>query len=205
MAKYIVIQNSKGGVGKSTMAAIITRYLHELGISVALVDAGSQLNNFNMFEREKDVPFPVVPMTYSNTKTLHYYLAPLDKKYEVIVVDTNSNLPVEEHETFTDLADVVIVPLVADENDVDTTVSHLDRLRKFTKGTNTTLLGLINRYSNTLDYKNRVLDGIARDYGLEVIPVDVRERKVSIQKYRKHTSPIQPDLMELTKYVKSRL
>jgi len=207
MAKIIVVQNTKGGVGKSAISAIIARYLHHLGVNVALVDSGSQLTNVKQAQREEEEPaFPIIPMVASDQDTLIYHLKPLDKIHDVLVIDTNSNIAASERDTFASLADVLVIPLVADESDIQTTIDHLAAIENITLDKGVKVLGVVNKVTNTKVYKEGVLSELNGMYGMKVLDTVIRLKPVDIQNQRKHTcKAIDDTLLQLVEEIKTYL
>lgn len=111
----IIVTNTKGGVGKSTIAVHLAVWLFDQGLDVALLDTDEQATASSWLSKAE----PTLPVyAEREPKKLVASIGRLKKQYEFIVCDTEGNygfigtlLP--------SLADLAIVPLQPSEADVD--------------------------------------------------------------------------------------
>ena len=105
----IVIANSKGGVGKSTIAVHLAAWLHEQKHSVILVDCDHQHSSSDWI---KDAVPELRCVTLSSTDDIMENLPQLKNEAEYIIADgPGSNTDVSRNLLF--IADLAIVPCKA--------------------------------------------------------------------------------------------
>lgn len=110
----IAIANQKGGVSKSTLAAHLTLWFFDQGVSVALLDADEQKTASQWVNRAE----PGIPIVSANdVDAIRQAKGELSHVHQVIVADTPGSSSDAAH-TVTLLSDFVIVPLQASRVDV---------------------------------------------------------------------------------------
>ena len=124
--------NIKGGVGKSTLAANLAVGIHDLGISVALVDCDPQRDAIEPVQRVEpaiEVANPITQSSIAETiktlKTLH----------QIVVVDTPGKSG-EAVKALCRVADIVLVPLQPSKRDLRGTGQTLKYIRVAQKNRN---------------------------------------------------------------------
>jgi chromosome partitioning protein len=110
----IALSNSKGGVGKSTLAAHLTLWLFDHGIRVALLDTDPQQTAARWI-RSADPGVTVT--TASEVDDIRQAKGDLLRQHDVVVADSPGSSGDAAH-TITLLADLVIVPLQPSKPDV---------------------------------------------------------------------------------------
>jgi chromosome partitioning protein len=105
----IVIANSKGGVGKSTIAVHLAAWLHEQGRSVILADCDTQHSSSDWV---KEAVPDLRTVTIDSTNEIMDILPELKKEAEYIIADgPGSNIDISR--TLLLCADLAIVPCKA--------------------------------------------------------------------------------------------
>jgi chromosome partitioning protein len=107
--------NSKGGVAKSTLAAHLVLWLHDLGIKVGLLDTDGKQESSSTWIRKAGVPIPVV--VACETQEIQTALKDLASACDVIVADTPGHAN-DASQTVTLLCDIAVVPLQPSKLDV---------------------------------------------------------------------------------------
>jgi chromosome partitioning protein len=110
----IAIANQKGGTSKSTLAAHLTLWLHDAGISVVLLDTDEQRTTSTWVSQADPTISVVVSHDVDGIRNAK---AKLSKTHQVIVADTPGSSSDSAH-TVVLLSDFVIVPLQASRVDV---------------------------------------------------------------------------------------
>lgn len=110
----IAFTNTKGGVGKSTLAAHLAIWLFDRGVSVAILDADEQKTSSTWV---KNAEPDITVVTATEMEAIQSARAELQSTHDIIVADT----PGKESDaarTVTFLADLAIVPLQPSKPDV---------------------------------------------------------------------------------------
>src|SRR5580698_3451891 len=128
----IVIANSKGGVGKSTIAVYLATWLHEQKHSVILVDCDHQRSSSDWV---KDAVPDMRVVTLNSADDVLEIIPPLKNEADYIVADgPGSNTDVSRNLLF--IADLAIVPCKASMLEVralsqaTTALRHAHTVRK---------------------------------------------------------------------------
>ena len=102
----IGVVNSKGGVGKSTIAVHLAAWLHEQGVQVALVDADSQGSSTEwLTEAQPEIPC----YQWRTSKEILRGIEKLKASVEVVVMDGPAGLN-EATKTLMVLCDGILIP-----------------------------------------------------------------------------------------------
>jgi chromosome partitioning protein len=124
--RHIMVLNSKGGCGKSTLATnLASYYAAEEGKKVALVDYDPQTSSLDWLARRPDTRPEIIGVSGFEDGFRH-----LPRSAEVAIVDA----PARSHGTeLTDLvkhAETIIVPVMPSTIDMQAAAKFIDELRK---------------------------------------------------------------------------
>jgi chromosome partitioning protein len=175
--QVIAIANTKGGVGKSTLAGNLTWALTtQTGKRVLLVDADPQASVTKWFDlASQDLPFDRTQLT--TARVLHQQLPRLRQQYELIVVDYP---PMQSDVTAAAVtqADLGLVPVLPSPLDV-LAYSELVPLLRQAQGVNATLrlCFVINQLAPRTALAREVHDTLA-DADIPVLPTYVHDRQL---------------------------
>jgi len=175
--QVIAIANTKGGVGKSTLAGNLTWALTtQTGKRVLLVDADPQASVTKWFDlASQDLPFDRTQLT--TARVLHQQLPRLRQQYELIVVDCP---PMQSDVTAAAVtqADLGLVPVLPSPLDV-LAYSELVPLLRQAQGVNATLrlCFVINQLAPRTALAREVHDTLA-DADIPVLPTYVHDRQL---------------------------
>lgn len=91
MCRKIVITSGKGGVGKTTVAVNLGRYLSDMGLRVALIDADFGLNNLDVVVGvENKVKFDLVDVIEGRCR-LKQAIVQSDKNKNLFILSSGNN------------------------------------------------------------------------------------------------------------------
>lgn len=126
--RHIMVLNSKGGCGKSTIATNLASYYATEGKRVALVDYDPQASSLDWLARRPESRAPIVGVDGAKEGLTH-----LPRNSDIVIEDA----PARSHGAeLTDLirhADTVIVPVLASSIDIQASQKFLDELAKVGK------------------------------------------------------------------------
>jgi chromosome partitioning protein len=105
----IVVANSKGGVGKSTVAAHLSAWLYEQGHSVCLADCDTQASSSEWI---REAFSEIKAVRLNNPEEIIDELPDLGKQYDYVVADGPGSQN-DTSRTLLMLADLAIVPVKA--------------------------------------------------------------------------------------------
>jgi chromosome partitioning protein len=137
---------------------------------VAVVDSDPQLSIFHQREREVDTQseasaYPIISFDWQKADEgdlpilrFHQLIEELRQQYDLILIDTPGKQEGEEIPLIVTVSDVVAVPLIASEYDLQSTMAFLtvvDRIRqrKQEKGYETLVLGVPNRKDRSSEHR----------------------------------------------------
>lgn len=121
----ITFCNTKGGVGKSTLASHLAIWLHDRGYRVALLDADLQATALNWVKAAE----PLITVCGATTMdAIQSAVTVLDRTHDVIVGDSPGQ-DGEAAQTITILSDAVIVPLQPSRPDLRALTRGLKAIR----------------------------------------------------------------------------
>jgi chromosome partitioning protein len=122
---FIVFTNSKGGVGKSTLAAHLAIWLFDRGYKVALLDSDEQ-QTASRWVRAAEPGITVVVAT--EMEAIQTAKAALLESHDIVIADTPGRES-ESARTVTLLADLAIVPLQPSKPDLRAIKDALKTIR----------------------------------------------------------------------------
>lgn len=125
--KTILVANSKGGAGKSTVATNLAAHFALEGKRTVLADADPQGSSMRWAQRRADLETAVLPVDASRKRAWRAWL-PADS--ERVVVDAAAGAMAGDLEGFLDHADAVVVPVLPSGLDIDATSAFLSTLAK---------------------------------------------------------------------------
>ena len=138
MYQLVLVANPKGGTGKSTLALFIAQYLHFTKKKrVLLIDSDPQRSLINIKKSQlksgEDLSkgLPVEEFISSKAANWKSFLTEcLKKGYETLVVDSPGNFGFEERSYLIRAATTILIPTVAQQMAIDTTVQFAREVRK---------------------------------------------------------------------------
>jgi chromosome partitioning protein len=173
----IAIANTKGGVGKSTLAGnLVWALATQTGRRIVLVDADPQASVTKWFDlAAEELPFDRIQLT--TARVLHQQLPRLRHAYDLIVVDCP---PMQSDVTAAAVtqADLGLVPVLPSPLDV-LAYSELEPLLRQAQGVNPTLTlrFLINQLAPRTALAREVRETLA-DADIPVLPTYVHDRQM---------------------------
>jgi cellulose biosynthesis protein BcsQ len=162
MARIVAFGNQKGGVGKSTVIALVANALSQAPFNVKLcvVDTDRQrsLSEARSFDLEEgtEVPYPILGMA---VEELQEQIYKLDQQYDLILLDTAGRLDhkvaVEQQQITKALmyADFLFIPFRAGSFNLEASMEYLKMAYKLEQLRNQTerplkFVGFINFYKD---------------------------------------------------------
>jgi len=128
----ILVANSKGGCGKTTLTTTLAGYYARSGKRTTLVDCDPQGSSLAWCGLRASHLSPLHALA-SNDPTYGLtagWLLRIPAATEVLMIDTPAGLRAHEFERFVRHADVVLVPVVPSPIDLRATLAFLDVVRK---------------------------------------------------------------------------
>jgi chromosome partitioning protein len=116
MGIIIAIENSKGGVSKSTLTSNIARQLQLDGHSVLIIDRNPDQGTIRIWREKAEINYPMVVSVHK--PTLHNDIKQISDSFDYILIDGASILQ-EMAASSVRAADVVIVPISPSTPDID--------------------------------------------------------------------------------------
>ena len=119
---FVLVTNSKGGVGKTTLTASLALTAQSTGHHVALIDLDRQ-RSLSQFAKMVNIPYQsglqLGPRKFAKKKVA-----------DLVLIDTKATLRGRELEEAVALADAIIVPCTTSHVDIEATSRFLKRLRR---------------------------------------------------------------------------
>jgi len=162
--RHIMVLNSKGGCGKSTIATNLASYYATEGKRVALVDYDPQASGLDWLARRPESRAPIVGIDGAKEGLTH-----LPRNSEVVIEDA----PARSHGAeLTDLvrhADTVIVPVLPSSIDMQASQKFLDELAKVGKVKRkqvkvAVVANRVREYTLIFEQLDEYLDGLKTPY-----------------------------------------
>jgi cellulose biosynthesis protein BcsQ len=197
MAKIVSFMNRKGGVGKSTLCGLLaTSIYRRKKYKILVIDADEQLSVYKKRLKEDGESYEIVPFKWEQTdkkdnpvERFSKLISEVEEKFDVILIDTQGKLEGLGTPSVIMVSDVIIVPLVGSEIDLESTVSFLDTIpplaaKKKAQGYDLKLFGVINKNDGSLEYKELFeFDGYC---GLKLFKNDIS----SLVRYKRFPSTV---------------
>lgn len=170
--EFIVLTNTKGGVGKSTLAAHLVIWLFDLGYKVALLDTDEQ-KTAARWVRAAEPSITVV--TATDMDAIREARAKLQESHDFIIADTPGRES-DAARTTTLFADLAIVPLQPSKPDIRAVKDALKNIRlaqEITGGKKPRAILVLNLTAKG-DVQTRVLRAQLTASGFPVANCEVR-------------------------------
>ena len=126
--RHIMVLNSKGGCGKSTLATNIAAYLANEGATVALADYDPQRSSLDWLERRPANRAEIVGLESYKDGFKH---APRSADY--IIIDAPARSHGKELTNLVKHAETIVVPVLPSTIDMQATTVFLEELKKVGK------------------------------------------------------------------------
>ena len=128
----ILIANSKGGCGKTTLTTSLAGYFARSGRRTTLIDCDPQGSSTAWCSQRAAHLSPVQSFASNDPS---YGLAPgwmlrIPASTEVLLIDTPAGLRAHEFEQFARHADALVIPVVPSPIDLRATLVFIDKVRK---------------------------------------------------------------------------
>ncbi|MEM5584235.1 MULTISPECIES: ParA family protein [unclassified Roseibium] len=120
--RKILVVNSKGGCGKTTIATNLAVALAARGEEVALADADRQKSSFSWVRRRPKTLRPIEGLNWTKEESI----GDKDKALDAIVIDGPGGLRSELAKNLIAEASDIVVPVLASAFDWDATLKFLD-------------------------------------------------------------------------------
>jgi len=160
--KNILIANSKGGCGKTTLATNLAGYFAAMGSKVVLEDLDRQRSSSNWLQRRPSV----LPTIYSYTEYDKHHIA----KPEWIITDSPAGFRDEKLSEAIKKADCVIVPIQPSAFDIVASSDFLDVLdREKTVRKHKTFVALVGMRVNIRSNATASLNEFMQYTGLPIL------------------------------------
>ena len=124
--KRVLVASSKGGVGKTTIATHLAAQSALSGQRTVIVDADPQGSSSRWAERRAGMDSAVLPLD----GTRKSWLKQVPEDTQRIVFDAPAGAMRDDLESFLDIADAVVVPVLPSSIDIEATVPFLNSLAK---------------------------------------------------------------------------
>jgi len=114
--RVVAVANSKGGVGKSTLATNLVAEAAGAGLNVLLVDTDPQASS-TVFAATRDESKPSFRVVQMTQPILHREIPQLSEPYDLVIIDTGAR----ENKTFRSAlaaCDLVLVPVTPSAYDI---------------------------------------------------------------------------------------
>ena len=143
--KIVTVTNSKGGVGKSTIASNLIYLAIEMNYSVAFIDLDKQrsLDQWIKKQKVKIQKIEIDSLQKIKKKQL---------KFDFLFIDTQASIKRSKLEEILNLTDIVIIPSSDTYLDLNATRKFLKRINSYRKK-NIKVFTVLNRlrFSNKID------------------------------------------------------
>ncbi len=147
---FVLVTNSKGGVGKTTLTASLALTAQDIGHHVALIDLDRQ-RSLSQFAKLATIP-------YQSGLQLGPRKFAKKKGAGLLLIDTKATLRGRELEEAVAHADAIIVPCTTSHVDIEATSRFLKRLRRIKdlKKGRAHLVPVLNRVRLSASLSNQI-------------------------------------------------
>ncbi len=122
--RHIMIMNSKGGSGKSTIATNLAAHFAKEGMSVALADYDPQNSSLDWVERRPDSRPKIVGLNAAKDGLRH-----LPRSVDVLVMDAPARTQGSELTQLVNHADTILIPVMPSGIDMQATSRFVSELK----------------------------------------------------------------------------
>ncbi len=126
--RHIMVLNSKGGCGKSTIATNLASYYATVGKKVALVDYDPQASSLEWLERRPEARAPIIGIEAHKEGLKH-----LPRNCDVVIEDAPARAHGPELTDLVRHAETLIVPVLPSSIDMQASTRFLEELSKVGK------------------------------------------------------------------------
>lgn len=122
--RHIIVLNSKGGCGKSTIATTVASYYASRDEKVALVDYDPQASSLEWLERRPESRAPITGVAGFQDGFRH-----VPRSADVVIIDAPARCHGRELTDLVKHAETVIVPVLPSTIDIQASSKFIDELR----------------------------------------------------------------------------
>ncbi len=118
----VLVANSKGGCGKSTIATQLAAAFAKAGLPTSLADADRQHSSLEWTRRRPDDLAPVRGLDWART------IGKVPKTTQRLIIDAPAALRPRQAEALVKMADMIVLPVLPSPYDEAATTRFLDKL-----------------------------------------------------------------------------
>ena len=158
--RYILVANSKGGSGKSTVATNLAAGYAQLGYQTSLVDIDPQLSSARWLSaRSPDYPHitGIIGTSHATNQQLDWVLrVPPDA--ERIIIDSRGSMVGQKLYNYIDRVDDIVVPILPSSIDMESTEDYLNDIYSYAgfRESNKRILLVGNRLNKRNKYYHKL-------------------------------------------------
>lgn len=162
MTFAILVTNTKGGCGKTTLATNLATAFASSGFATALADVDRQKSSLDWLKSRPETAAPITGLDWRKK------VSPVPETVRRLVIDVPAGLKLGHVEDLLKSADLVVVPVLAsvfDRRSTEAFLTKLDRVKPIAKGKKRVLI-VANRQRARQKAARQLLDELA-SAGLE--------------------------------------
>ncbi|MEM7406561.1 MAG: ParA family protein [Pseudomonadota bacterium] len=128
----ILLLNSKGGCGKTTLATNLAAALAGCGLATVLIDYDGQGSSSSWLRSRAPQAAPIhgIEAFVDRTNVTRSYLLRVPEGTDRVVIDTPANVKGQQLADLVERTDSIVVPVLSSQIDIDAVAGFLDALRE---------------------------------------------------------------------------